>query len=70
MFAFVTQLAVKPDMFFAATFWTDNTDLVTLRFKMSNTRLFVGEVLDKIQEIHGAVISVKYTVNIMNFSEL
>ena len=70
MFAFVTQLAVKPNMFFAATSRTNYADLVSLRFKMSNTRLFIGEGLDKIQEIQGIIINVKYTVNIVNFSEL
>jgi hypothetical protein len=56
LFTLITQFVFKPEMFTVTTLGANYAVLVALRLKTFNTRLFVGVLLYKIQEIHFAEI--------------
>jgi len=57
-------------MLCTATFWTSNTDLVSLCFEMLYTRLIIGKALTKFNRFIMLLFSGYNTVNIMNINEI
>ena len=52
LLALVTQLVLEPVMVFVSTFGANHPLCVSLRFKMRNTRDFIGELRTEIDDIH------------------